>query len=153
MKPKLNPCFASRTSDRLPKIHPKLSITLRTDPLVYPNVVRSNLRCDRRRVLGNDSAARFESFRAQKREPPGAMLRYDGRLTTPSACPHIVRLSWLSYFWRSASLRSAIFLLIWSGQLSPSSTLRVRMGEMQRRESGRGDKYSLVRELDAVPTP
>jgi hypothetical protein len=24
------------------------------------------------------------------------MLRYDGRLTTPSACPHIVRLSWPS---------------------------------------------------------
>ena len=34
--------------------------------------------------------------RSERKEPPGAMLRYDGRLTTPSACPHIVRLSWLS---------------------------------------------------------
>jgi hypothetical protein len=32
----------------------------------------------------------------RRKEPPGAMLRYHGRLTTPSACPHIVRLSWLS---------------------------------------------------------
>jgi len=36
-------------------------------------------------------------FLLRRKEPPGAMLRYDGRLTTPSACPHIVRLSWLSY--------------------------------------------------------
>jgi hypothetical protein len=26
----------------------------------------------------------------ERQEPPGAMLRYHGRLTTPSACPHIV---------------------------------------------------------------
>ena len=29
-------------------------------------------------------------------EPPGAVLRCDGRLTAPSTCPHIVRLWWLS---------------------------------------------------------
>jgi hypothetical protein len=29
----------------------------------------------------------------KRKEPPGAVLRYDGRLTTPSACSHIVRLS------------------------------------------------------------
>jgi hypothetical protein len=40
--------------------------------------------------------ARFDRSEHKKREPPGAALRYDGRLTTPSACPHIVRLSWLS---------------------------------------------------------
>ena len=32
----------------------------------------------------------------ERKEPPGAMVRFDGRLTTPSACPRIVRLSWLS---------------------------------------------------------
>ena len=46
-------------------------------------------------------AARFVDFCGtlgvvKLKEPPGAMLRYDGRLTTPSACPHIVRLSWRS---------------------------------------------------------
>ena len=40
--------------------------------------------------------ARFDRSEDKKREPPGAALRYDGRLTTPSACPHIVRLSWPS---------------------------------------------------------
>jgi hypothetical protein len=38
-----------------------------------------------------------DSFGGQKREPPGAVLRrYDRRLTTPSACPHILRLSCLA---------------------------------------------------------
>ena len=34
------------------------------------------------------------------------MLRYDGRLTTPSACPQIVRLSWLSWVYRAIMRRS-----------------------------------------------
>ena len=38
-------------------------------------------------------AATYDSFGEQKREPPGVVLRYDGRLATPSACPHIVRVS------------------------------------------------------------
>jgi len=41
-----------------------------------------------------------------RKEPPGAMLRYHGRLTTPSACPHIVRLSWL--FLVSGGVRVAL---------------------------------------------
>ena len=52
------------------------------------------------RVLGRDSKAADYSVpdaAVERKEPPGAMLRYDGRLTTPSACPHIVRLLWLSY--------------------------------------------------------
>jgi hypothetical protein len=39
----------------------------------------------------------FAQDTVRREEPPGAMLRYHGRLTTPSACHHIVRLSWLSY--------------------------------------------------------
>ena len=36
----------------------------------------------------------------ERNEPPGAILRYDGRLATPSACVHIVRLLWLPrYTW------------------------------------------------------
>jgi len=34
------------------------------------------------------------------------VLHYDGRLTTPSACPHIVRLSWLSRVYRAIMRRS-----------------------------------------------
>jgi hypothetical protein len=44
--------------------------------------------------LGLNSLGRTKWIK--RKEPPGAMLRYDGRLTTPSACPHIVTLSWLS---------------------------------------------------------
>jgi len=44
---------------------------------------------DLRRVFGNDRCT-LRSFGGQKREPPGAVLRYDGRLT-PSACFHIVK--------------------------------------------------------------
>ena len=32
----------------------------------------------------------------ERKEPSGAMVRYNGRLTTPSTCPHIARLSSLS---------------------------------------------------------
>ena len=40
------------------------------------------------RAFEND----FDSFGGKKRKPSGAVLRYDGRLTTPSACPKLYLL-------------------------------------------------------------
>jgi hypothetical protein len=41
----------------------------------------------------------------ERKEPPGAMVRFDGRLTTPSACAHIVRLLWLSQLYTAIMRR------------------------------------------------
>ena len=40
---------------------------------------------------------RFRNREDKTESRPELCLRYDGRLTTTSACPHIVRLSWFSY--------------------------------------------------------
>ena len=40
------------------------------------------------RAFEND----FDSFGGKKRKPSGAVLRYDGRLATPSACPKLYLL-------------------------------------------------------------
>jgi hypothetical protein len=39
-----------------------------------------------------------------------SLLRYDGRLTTPSAYPHIVRLSWLSYVYKLGSVSEMLLI-------------------------------------------